>query len=83
MTERGLPEALETFRRKIEDRIERDGHIWYDADAFAKVSALLDGGKTYLQELEDNPYKREIEKAKARIGADPILGDYEAYPMEW
>ncbi|MCZ6786256.1 MAG: hypothetical protein O7E54_03730 [Planctomycetota bacterium] len=78
MTERGLPEALEKFRRKNEDRIERGGHIWYDADAFAKVTALLDEGKKYLQELEDNPYKREIEKAKARIGADPILGDYEA-----
>lgn len=76
-----IPSDMQGLLREFEDRVEGRKPIWMTGEEYESVKGRFDALDATLKEMESNPYAAEIQKALARVKADPILMDYEAYPM--
>ncbi|MEE8104430.1 MAG: hypothetical protein V3T86_02730 [Planctomycetota bacterium] len=76
--ETGLPENIVAFRDKYEDRVEAGEDVWLDTPEFTEVSTEMTGIKKYLEELANDPYRKQILRAIERTKNHPVLMHYES-----
>ncbi len=80
-----MPPEFERFREALLDRVETRPKVTYPAyepAEFERVRALLDRFRKWDEAMRNDPTRKAIHAARARVKTDPILGKYEFVHIE-